>query len=232
MKFGLRRPAVSLVMLAVAAGVGYVAVAQLGSSERFSQKLQAESEGDLTRILSDLTTTDAELRDQIGTLKLQLQTLSTSSQQDEAASRAAEEQLNDLAVLAGTVAVTGSGITVTVADPQASIQYDLMIDLVEELRDAGAEAISVNGVRVGAASWFGEDGQQVTLDGKPLLAPYHIAAIGQPATLDGGLAIPGGAVDTFRTQKGVTVEVQRLARVDLPALASAPTFKSARPVNP
>jgi uncharacterized protein YlxW (UPF0749 family) len=227
-----RHPGVSLVMLAVAAGVGYLAVAQLGSTERFSQQLQAESEGDLTRILSDLTTTDAELRDQIGALKLQLQTLSTSSQQDEAATRAAEEQLNDLAVLAGTAPVTGTGIIVTVGDPEAAIQYDLMIDLVEELRDAGAEAIAVNGVRVGAASWFGEAGPQLTLDGKPLIAPYRIAAIGQPATLDGGLAIPGGAVDTFRTQKGVTVEVQRLARVDLPALVNVPTFKAARPVAP
>src|SRR3954471_17502632 len=146
-----RHPGVSLVMLAVAAGVGYLAVAQLGSTERFSQQLQAESEGDLTRILSDLTTTDAELRDQVGALKLQLQTLSTSSQQDEAATRAAEEQLNDLAVLAGTGPVMGTGIIVTVGDPEAAIQYDLMIDLVEELRDAGAEAIAVNGVRVGAA---------------------------------------------------------------------------------
>jgi uncharacterized protein YlxW (UPF0749 family) len=232
MNLGFRRPGVSIVMLVAAASVGFLAVAQLGSTERFSQQLQAESEGDLTRILSDLTTTDAELRDQIGALKLQLQTLSTSSQQDEAASRAAEQQLNDLAVLAGTVPVTGTGITVSVADPESSIQYDLMIDLVEELRDAGAEAIAVNGVRVGAASSFGGDGQQLTLDGKPLVAPYHVAAIGQPATLDGGLAIPGGAVDTFRTQKGVSVEVQRLARVDLPALANAPTFKAARPVNP
>src|SRR4051812_21107666 len=134
----LRRPGLSAFMLIVAGLIGFLAVAQHGTSERFSQRLQSESEGDLTRILSDLTATDAELRDQIGTLKLQLQALTTSSQQDEAASRAAEEQLNDLAVLAGTVPVSGSGINVTVVDPQSSIQYDLMIDLVEELRDAGA----------------------------------------------------------------------------------------------
>jgi uncharacterized protein YlxW (UPF0749 family) len=227
-----QRLVTSVIVGVCAALVGYFLVAQAGSTQRFSQRLQAESEGDLTRILSDLTTPDAELRDQIGALKLQLQTLSTSSQRDEAASRAAEEQLNDLEVLAGTVAVTGSGIRVTVSDPQNSIQYDLMIDLVEELRDAGAEAIAVNGVRVGTTSSFGEDGPQLTLDGKPLIAPYHVAAIGQPATLDGGLAIPGGAVDTFRTQKGVTVEVQRLAKIELPALADAPTFKVARPVTP
>jgi len=230
----VRRSATPVIVALVAALIGYFLVAQAGSSQRFSQRLQAESEGDLTRILSDLTTTDAELRDQIGALKLQLQVLSTSSEQDTAASKAAEEQLNDLAVLAGTVSVTGSGIIVTINDPQTSIQYDLMIDLVEELRDAGAEAIAVNNLRVGAASWFGEGANAVVLDGRVLAAPFKVAAIGQPATLDGGLAIPGGALDSFRTQKGVTVDVQRLAKVDLPALANAPSFKSAQvvPANP
>src|SRR5437764_15039251 len=117
-----RRLPVTLAVVAVAAVLGYALVAQAGTTQRFSQRLQAVSEGDLTRILSDLTTTDAELRDQIGALKLQLQVLSTSSEQDTAASKAAEEQLNDLAVLAGTVSVTGSGIIVTINDPQTSIQ--------------------------------------------------------------------------------------------------------------
>ena len=225
-----RRLITSVVVGLVAALVGYFLVAQAGTTQRFSQRLQAESEGDLTRILSDLTTTDAELRDQIGALKLQLQVLSTSSEQDTAAAKAAEEQLNDLGVLAGTVPVTGSGIVVTIADPQQSVQYDLMIDLVEELRDAGAEAIAVNNLRVGAASWFGEGNNVVVLDTHPLAAPYRVAAIGQPATLDGGLSIPGGALDSFRTQKGVTVDVQRLAKVDLPALAEAPSFKLATAV--
>src|SRR5437762_985748 len=131
-------------MLLLAGGLGFMLVAQLGSTERFSRRLQAENEGDLTRILSSLTTSDANLRDQIGTLKLQLQALQQSSQQGEAAQAAAEDQLNALQVLAGTVPVTGPGIVVAADDPQGSLTYDLMIDLVQELRDAGAEAVAVN----------------------------------------------------------------------------------------
>lgn len=220
-----------LAVMVAAAVVGFFVVAQLGSSQRFSQRLQAESEGDLTRILADLTSTDADLRDQIGTLKLQLQTLSTSTERDDAARKAAEEQLNDLEVLAGTVAVTGPGVQVTVTDPTGVLTYDLMIDLVEELRDAGAEAIGINGLRIGASSAFGQDNGSITLDGKPLAGPYHVAAIGQSATLDGGLSIPGGALDTFRTQHEVTADVQRVAKVDLPALASPPSFRAASPVG-
>src|SRR3954470_18438417 len=88
----IRVSATSVFMLLLAGGLGFMLVAQLGSTERFSRRLQAESEGDLARILSNLTTSDAHLRDETGTLKLQLQTLQTSSRQDAAAQAAAAEQ--------------------------------------------------------------------------------------------------------------------------------------------
>src|SRR4051812_49466927 len=97
----------SALMLVLSAALGFLLVAQFGSTERFSRRLQGESEGDLTRILSNLTTSDANLRDQLSTLKLQLQTLQQSSQESDVAQAAAAEQLNDLEVLAGTVPVTG-----------------------------------------------------------------------------------------------------------------------------
>ena len=71
----------------------------------------------------------------------------------------------------------------------------------------------------------------LTDDGSTLIAPFVVEAIGQPATLDGGLAIPGGAVDTLRTQRGVHADVRRVAKLDLPALATAPSFQVARPIG-
>jgi len=59
-----RISATAALMLVLAAVLGFLLVAQFGSTERFSKRLQAESEGDLTRILSSLTTSDANLRDQ------------------------------------------------------------------------------------------------------------------------------------------------------------------------
>jgi uncharacterized protein YlxW (UPF0749 family) len=129
------------------------------------------------------------------------------------------------------VAASGPGVTVDVADPEASVSYDLFIDLIQELRDAGAEAVAVNNHRIGIRSWFSAaPAGGVVVDDAILTAPFQIVAIGDPATLDGGLAIPGGALDTLRAQRGVTVSVQRGARVVVPALASAPTLRVARPV--
>jgi uncharacterized protein YlxW (UPF0749 family) len=220
-----------LFVLVVTGLVGFLLVSQLRGTQRFSQRLSAESEGDLARILASLTTEADALRDEISTLKLQLLDLEASSRNDEAAAKAAADQLQSLQVLAGTVAVNGPGITLSIDDPGAVVGYDTMIDIVEELRDAGAEAIAVNGSRVGAGSAFAPKDDKVTLDGVVLSPPYTVSAIGQPATLEGGLKIPGGALDTLAALKDVQADVQRAARVDLPPLARPPAFRAAHPVS-
>ena len=134
-------------------------------------------------------------------------------------------------MLAGTVPVTGPGVTLTIADPSGSITYDVMIDVVQELRDAGAEAVAVNQHRIGVASAFGERDGRITVQDRTLEAPYIVQAIGQPATLDGGLKIPGGAQDAMTALRNVKVEVVRQARVDIPALLEPPDLSQARPVG-
>ena len=218
-------------VLAVTGLVGFLLVSQLRGTQRFSQRLSAESEGDLARILASLTTEADALRDEISTLKLQLLDLEASSRSDEAAAKAAEDQLQSLEVLAGTVAVTGPGITLRVDDPEGTVGYDTMIDIVQELRDAGAEAIAVNGQRVGAGSAFAPKDGKVLLDGVVLSPPYQVTAVGQPATLEGGLKIPGGALDALAALKNVQAEVERAARLDLPPLARPPAFRAAHPVS-
>jgi uncharacterized protein YlxW (UPF0749 family) len=227
---------IRLVVLVVASLVGFLLVGQLRTSQRVSRSLAKESEGDLARILSNLNTDTDNLRDQVGQLKLELFGLQTSTQRDQAAARTAQQQLQTLQILAGTVPATGPGVQVTINDPQASIRYDLMIDLVQELRDAGAEAIAVDNKRVGATTAFAPGNAGVVLSGpgEPdalVQAPYRVSVIGNPDTLASALGIPGGALDTLQAQRGVNVDVQRAAKVDVPALASPPTFRVARPVG-
>jgi uncharacterized protein YlxW (UPF0749 family) len=220
-----------LLVVIVTGLVGFLLISQLRGTQRFSQRLSAENEGDLARILASLNSQADGLRDEISTLKLQLVDLEASSRNDQAAVQAEAEQLQSLAVLAGTVAVTGPGISLTIDDPAGQVGYDTMIDVVQELRDAGAEALAVNGMRVGANSSFTTKDGTLQLDGAGLRPPYRVQGIGQPATLEGGLKIPGGALDTLRSLKSVTADVQRLARVDLAAVAKPPTFRAAHPIS-
>lgn len=216
-----------LLVLAVTGLVGFLLVGQLRGSEAFRQRLEAENEGDLTRILAGLTTEADALRDEISSLKLQLLQLQNAQQQDSASAAAAAAQLRALQVLAGTVPVTGPGLTMKVSDPEGGVLYDTLIDVVAELRDAGAEALAINGRRIGAGSAFGEtaDGTRVTIDGIAITAPFTIVAIGPAATLEGGLKIPGGALDVLASLRGVDVALSRSAKLEVPALADPPRFR-------
>jgi uncharacterized protein YlxW (UPF0749 family) len=215
----------------LAAAVGFLLVTQFRGQERFTQRLEAESEGDLARILASLNTETDSLREEIASLKLQLLTLQTSSARDAAAVKAAREQLTALEVLAGTSPAHGAGVVVRIEDASHALRYDTFVDIVQELRDAGAEAIAINDHRVGVQSAFTQDGDRAVLDGARLDTPYRVVAIGAPDTLDAGLAIPGGVVDTLTAAKGVKVTVNRQADVEVPALESPPSFRAARPVT-
>jgi uncharacterized protein YlxW (UPF0749 family) len=218
-----------LLVVGVTALVGFLAVGQLRGSEAFKQRLEAENEGDLTRILAGLTTEADALRDEISALKLQLLQLQNSNAADSATSAAAEAQLRALLVLAGTVPVSGPGLTMKIDDPDGAIQYDTFIDVAAELRDAGAEALAINNRRIGAGSAFGESDGRVTLDGIAIDSPYTITAIGSASTLEGGLKIPGGALDVLNSLRGVAVDLQHAAKLDVPALSNPPRFRVGKP---
>jgi uncharacterized protein YlxW (UPF0749 family) len=223
----LRQIAVGL----LAAVIGFLLVSQARGQERFTERLEAESEGDLARILAALNAQADALRDEIDDLRFQVVALQNASRSGTADTESAREELAALEVLAGTTPVRGTGVTLRIDDPQKSLRFDALIDVVQELRDAGAEALAVNGIRIGVRTAFGERDGAVTVDGQAVSAPYTVSAIGQPETLEGGLLIPGGAVDTLKAAKQVEVTVDRVPELLLPALAATPTFAAARPVG-
>jgi uncharacterized protein YlxW (UPF0749 family) len=218
----------ALVALSVGV-VGFLVAAQLGNTGRGTENLAAESESDLTRIFSSLNEESAALRDEISQLRLELAALQSSAERDQLARDAAQRQLSDLQILAGVVPARGPGVAVRISDPNGTFEFELLLDLVQELRDAGAEAIAVNGRRVGGATAFSSRGKAVTVDGQEVAQPYEVFAIGDPATLEVGLKIPGGAVDTLDALDGTKVSVERRSDVRVPALEHPPEFKVARP---
>jgi uncharacterized protein YlxW (UPF0749 family) len=225
-----RTPVAARALVALSIGViGFLVAAQLGTTRRGTETLAAESESDLTRIFSSLNEESAALRDEISQLRLELAALQSSAERDRLARDAAQRQLTDLQILAGVVPARGPGVAVRIADPNGVFEFELLLDLVQELRDAGAEAIAVNGRRVGGTTAFSTRGKAVTVDGQEVAQPYEVLAIGDPATMEVGLKIPGGAIDTLDALDGTKVGVERRSDVRVPALEHPPDFKSARP---
>ncbi|MDQ1499555.1 MAG: hypothetical protein QOD57_1025 [Actinomycetota bacterium] len=229
---GAPRPLAAKALVALSVGVvGFFVAAQLGTTRRSPEHLAAESESDLTRIFASLNEESAALRDEISQLRLELAALQSSAERDQLARDAAERQLSDLQILAGVVPARGPGVAVHITDPKGAFEFQLLLDLVQELRDAGAEAIAVNGRRVGGTTAFSRQHDAVTVDGQEVQQPYDVLAIGDPATLEVGLRIPGGAVDTLDALDGTKVGVERRSDLRVPALDHPPAFKAAHPLE-
>jgi uncharacterized protein YlxW (UPF0749 family) len=210
--------------------LGFLLATQLRAQQGLAQRLQIERESDLGQILSELTARNDQLVEELGDLRVRLATAAGSGEQERALEEAARTQLRTLQILLGIVPTSGQGITLTIADPQGTVGPDLVLDAIEELRDAGAEAIDVDGVRIVASSAFAGRTGAVTADGRVLKSPYVVTAIGASATLAEAMKIPGGVIDAITARDGASVRVTRARTLKIASVKSAPTFTYARPV--
>ncbi|MGA5007261.1 DUF881 domain-containing protein [Streptomyces koyangensis] len=192
--------------------------------------LRGARQDDLVRILDELDDRTERLEDEKRRLEDQRTELENSSDQAEEARRQTVEKERQLGILAGNVAATGPGITVTVQDPGGTVRADMLLDAVQELRAAGAEAIQVNDVRVVAGTYLSDGSGGVNVDGNKITRPYRFKVIGNPQDLEPALNIPGGVVQTLEKEQA-TVVVTREEKIVVDALRPAEQPDYARSSN-
>lgn len=182
-----------------------------------SGALRGARQEDLVRILTELDNRTQRLQDEKRRLETQRSELETSSNQAEEARKQTEQKAQQLGVLAGTVAAQGPGINLTIADPQGGLEADKLLDTLQELRAAGAEAIQINDVRVVADTYFTQGSDGIEIDGRKVAQPYRFKVIGNPQDLEPALNIPGGVVQTLKKEQA-TAEVVRSEKIVVDAL--------------
>ncbi|WP_407700396.1 DUF881 domain-containing protein [Streptomyces beihaiensis] len=184
--------------------------------------LRGARQEDLVRILDELDSRTQRLEDEKQGLEHQRTELENSSDQADEARKQTAEKERQLGILAGTEVAQGPGITMTVTDPKGAVQADMLLDAIQELRAAGAEAIQVNGVRVVVNTYLtdADGGKGVSVDGHHLSQPYRFKVIGKPQDLEPALNIPGGVVQTLEKEQA-TVTVTRSEKVVVDALRAA-----------
>ena len=207
--------------------LGFAIAVQVRSNSS-SDSLSGAREEDLIRILDDQNLQAARLRQQIADLQLTVGQLQAGGDRNSVALQQAEQQLAALGVLLGTLPATGPGVVVTVTDPARKLQPEDLLDIVQELRGAGAEAIQFGGVRVGVSTSFTAAPSGVQVDDAVEQPPYVVRAIGDPKTLDTALNIPGGVAATARAAGGAAA-VAEMQRVTITALRQLPNPKYASP---
>jgi uncharacterized protein YlxW (UPF0749 family) len=189
---------------------------------------------DLLVLLDSLRQREATLSTEVAELQRSLNALQASGSSDQAAIQNAQARLAALSILIGTVGATGPGVTVRIEDPGPGVAPQALLDVLDELRAAGAEAIQISdgheAVRTGVDTWIVGAPGALIVDGKTLIPPYSVVAIGDPPTLAAAMNIPGGAVDSVK-RVGGTMSVQQGDKVDITALRQPKPRQYAQPVK-
>lgn len=187
---------------------------------------------DLIQLLDNVTGETRRLEDQVRELERARTELISGADRDQAAREEAARRLEQAQIIAGTVPATGPGIRIQIDDPGSRITAELLLDAIEELRDAGAEVIELNDtVRLVMHSHFATDERgAVTADGVALGAPYIIDAIGDPATLEAGARFRGGLVSEIEGERvGGRVTIEQLQDIEVATTVEVREPQFARP---
>ncbi len=160
------------------------------------------------------------------------------------AAKILKEELNRAETIAGLTDVSGNGVIVTIKDGSGqgvgNITYDdgygivhdsYLLTILNELRAAGAEALSINDERILATSEIRCVGPTVSVNNTKQAAPFEIKAIGNPDTLENALRMPGGAAEQA-TFYGVEVGIKKSNKLLIKKYTGASTFKYVQVVEP
>ena len=214
--------------MVLAGALGFAIIAQVHQTSL--EGLENLREDELVRIFDDVDQSGEKLADEIRGLQSSLDLLESQSTNDAEAQRAARERLESLGILAGTVPATGPGIVLTISDPDNKVAAPIMLDTVQELRDAGAEAVQIGDQRVVADTWFADTDQRpVGRRARRSARPTSSRRSATRNTMAGAMDIPGGVTATVRRVGGDT-DVQIEDEVDIDALLSLTSPQYARPV--
>ncbi|NLF80263.1 MAG: DUF881 domain-containing protein [Clostridia bacterium] len=212
---------------------GLLLMAQFNTAQAKRQALENESSANLAMIIKGVTSNKEELTAQLAALKDELKESEALIASGKSLNNAVVNRILTLSAVTGDRQVTGPGITVTITGESNLMYYDL-IDLINELFASGAEAIAINETRFtthtsitekavrktaydGAGNLISEAGYVPLINGKEVLYPIVIKAIGSPATLETGLTYPGGIIESLNSLYMVYPVIKQMDNLLIPA---------------
>ena len=191
--------------------------------------LEQLREDELVRILDDVSQEQDRLASDSRELEVSRDKLISGVDSSAEALKSAQERLDTLGLLTGTSPATGPGVVITINDPDHTVTAARLLDALQELRDAGAEAVQIGDVRVVADTWFADVDGAIEIGGERVAPPYVIKAIGDSATMASAMEIPGGVSESVRGD-GALPTVRQSDDVAITALHSLSEPRYARPV--
>jgi len=203
-----------MTIAAVALVLGLLVVVQVRAQAGNSGFAQLSSQ-DLTVLVANLNARNDQLRREVSTLEDELGALNLNRSRGEESLDELRADLRRVRAYAGLDPVGGPGVTISISGP---IDGSGVEELINELRNAGAEAIGVSDVRiVNGVVVTGAPGA-ASIGGARLGPVFELSAIGAPDKLTGSLTRSGGVIAQLAaTEPAVSVTVTPVDRIELPA---------------
>lgn len=203
-----------LTIAAVALALGLLVVVQLRSQAGPGGLAQLSSQ-DLTVLVANLNARNDQLRREVSSLERELGTLNQNRARGEVSVDEIRAELGRIRAYAGLDPVGGPGVTISISGP---IDGSGVEELINELRNAGAEAIGASGIRVVTGVVVTGPPGEAAIDGTRLGDTFELAAIGAPDKLTGSLTRSGGIIAQLAaTEPDVIVTVTPVDRIELSA---------------
>lgn len=207
--------------------LGVLLFAQFCTQRRITAALLAASSTNQALIISNLVESNAELREEVGALRSQLRRYQEVEGQGVLQTRLNE--LNRIKVVNGLVEVSGHGVEVRI---EGRISVLDMQDMVNELRNTGAEAMAVNGQRLLVSSVIASDDMGMIVNGVSISAPYIFQAIGDQETMARALTRKGGVIALLEARcEGLDIMVSKRDKIILPIYRGSFEFRYATAVK-
>ena len=208
------RRSAQLALSTVAAVLGFLVVLQL-HAQQASSGLGTMSTQDLTVLVANLNTSNQLLRTETANLEQQLSQLTSTQAQGSTVVGQIQDDLHRIQGWAGLLPVRGPGVQITVTGP---INGPSTEDLMNELHNAGAEAIAVDGVRVVPGSVVAGPARGLSIEDHALDDPFEIDVIGSKEALTGSLTRAGGIIAQLAaTNPAVSLTVTPVDNLLIPA---------------
>jgi uncharacterized protein YlxW (UPF0749 family) len=211
----MRGRAAQLSLFGVALLIGLLLVGQLRSQARPTE-ISSLSAQELSQLVQTLSDRNRELRTGLADIREQLREYRVAGNQGQSAVEVGREDLRRITAFGGLAAVEGQGIVMQVSGALDAIALN---DLLNELRNAGAEALAVDDVRVTHRSVAIQGPLALVVDGVEIGEMFTLRAIGSPDGLLATLERPGGIIAQLEQFISATITARAVERMTLPATA-------------
>jgi uncharacterized protein YlxW (UPF0749 family) len=206
------RRAAQLSLFAVALLIGVLLVGQLRSQARPTEISSLPAQ-ELSQLIDTLGDRNRELRTGLADLRETLREYRVAGSQGQSALDVTREDLRRITAFGGLAAVEGQGLMLEV---EGALDAIALNDLVNELRNAAAEAIAVDGVRITHRSVAVQGPSSLLVDGVEIGTQFTISAIGDPDGLLTAMERPGGIIAQLEQFIQATIVARQSDAVQVP----------------